>query len=283
VLAFEGNAILQIVASGGLDGLASRVAAQLVASPEVAAVVLTGSHVSGQVGDDSDLDFFVFSDSELEAERNRLAASFADTRFAVVVGDTTFGDSDTWRATGTDTWFDITFWSRAWAEEQLDRVLISRQATLGYSTAFWRSIRNGKPLYERDEWHPNLQRRARSPYPDALTDAIVSKNMTWLASHPFSFRHQIASAVARGDRLSVNHRLAAWFASYFDVLFALNQVLHPGEKRLIDVAEAECSLLPPTLRAEVETALAAVDPLPILDRLLSDLQASIPQVAPVAR
>ena len=46
------------------------------------------------------------------------------------------------------------------------------------------------------------------------------------------------------DRVSLNHRIAALLASYFDVIFALNRVLHPGEKRLIEWAQAHCAHLP---------------------------------------
>jgi hypothetical protein len=53
----------------------------------------------------------------------------------------------------------------------------------------------------------------------------------------------------------MNHRLAALLASAFDVLFALNRVPHPGEKRLLELA-ARLPLAPADLRARVEAMLS---------------------------
>jgi len=33
-------------------------------------------------------------------------------------------------------------------------------------------------------------------------------------------------------------------ASYFDIIFAMNEMLHPGEKRLVGYASDNCKLLP---------------------------------------
>ncbi len=76
-----------------------------------------------------------------------------------------------------------------WADRQLDEVLLHHRGRIGYSTAFWRSIRMAQPLYERNTWHADLQRRAQHPYPDPLRRNIVGVNYPYLRGHPFSFRH----------------------------------------------------------------------------------------------
>ena len=72
-----------------------------------------------------------------------------------------------------------------------------------------------------------------------------------------SYAYQIKKAVLRSDLVSINHRLAALLASYFDILFALNRKLHPGEKRLVEYAQNRCSKLPENMVEDIQRLLAA--------------------------
>jgi hypothetical protein len=63
--------------------------------------------------------------------------------------------------------------------------------------------------------------------------------------------------VARQDLVSVNHRVAALLASYFDVLFALNRVPHPGEKWLVALATKRCPVVPAGMAGDVAALAAA--------------------------
>ncbi len=68
-----------------------------------------------------------------------------------------------------------------------------------------------------------------------------------------SYDAQIRKAASRGDKIAVNHRMAAFMESYFDVLFALNRRTHPGEKRLDKLAERDCAILPKDFRKYIDT------------------------------
>lgn len=59
-----------------------------------------------------------------------------------------------------------------------------------------------------------------------------------------SFDKQILKAQNRKDLVSVNHRVTEFLASYFDIIFALNEMTHPGEKRMQEICSKECKILP---------------------------------------
>ena len=59
-----------------------------------------------------------------------------------------------------------------------------------------------------------------------------------------SFDSQIEKAENRNDYVSVNHRVTEFLASYFDIIFALNEMTHPGEKRMQSICSKECKILP---------------------------------------
>lgn len=222
---------------------------RLAKDPSVAAVVLVGSRANGMAESDSDFDIFVYMDrdTQLGDLRTSLAQELADPAAWKSTEESAFGDGDVWRLRDGGRWLDLMYWTTAWGDAQLRRVLVDHRASLGYSTAFWRSIRDAQALYARDVWHTELQQLARQPYPEELRRNIVRLNYPFLRAHPFSYRDQTAKAIERHDTASINHRVAAWLASYFDILFAVNRVLHPGEKRLLDFAARECPVVPEDL------------------------------------
>ena len=92
---------------------------------------------------------------------------------------------------------------------------------------------------------------------EALRLAVIRQNHAVLRRVIPSYTHQVEKAARRGDWVSVNHRVAALLASYFDVIFALNRVLHPGEKRLVQIVEERCPLRPAGMAEQIQAVLAA--------------------------
>ncbi len=235
--------------------LARRVAVSYAGLPPVLAVALAGSVAAG-VGDaNSDIDLYVYSTTPLELEARRAIAERDAARADV---DNRFWEpGDEWIDRETGIKVDVTFRHPGWIEEQLDRVLRRHQASTGYSTCFWYNVLNSQSLFDRDGWYARLQAGAQQPYPEALRRAVIAKNYPILNQKLSAYSHQIESAARRDDWVSINHRVAALLASYFDILFALNRLPHPGEKRLLRAVEEGCKKYPPTVRADVERLVRA--------------------------
>jgi hypothetical protein len=86
----------------------------------------------------------------------------------------------------------------------------------------------------------------------------VEKNHPVLRRKLSSYLEQIELALRRADPVSVQHRVTAVLASYFDILFAVNRVPNPGEKRLLAHARRLCPKRPPGLEPQVEAVIRAV-------------------------
>lgn len=236
--------------------LARRLATEFGRFDEVKAIALGGSVASGAAGPGSDIDLYVFTTAPVPLQkRTELAARCGYTR--ADLGLEFWDPGDEWMDTATGIEVDVIYWDTAWIEDQLARVLLRHQASMGYTTCFWNTLQKALSLYDPQVWLDAVQQSTWVPYPEELRLNIIRANHAVLRRVIPSYAHQIEKAQSRGDLVSVNHRVAALLASYFDVLFALNRVLHPGEKRLLTFAEQNCPLLPSGFSADVTQLLTA--------------------------
>lgn len=219
------------------QSLARRVADLFSAFPNVEAIALAGSGASVAIDRDSDIDLYVYITSGIPlSDRVAIVEQLGTTRADLNLQFWDLGYE--WYAAETGIEVDVIYWHTSWIEDQLDRVLVEHQASTGYSTCFWHTVRNSLILYDKSEWLRKLKEKSAVPFPDALRRAIIAKNHPILRRVIPSYLHQIEKAIGRNDLVSVNHRVAALLASYFDVLFALNRLPNPGEKRLLKTAAA---------------------------------------------
>jgi Domain of unknown function (DUF4037) len=258
--------------------LARRVAASFAAIPDVEAVALGGSRASQMAGDDSDVDLYVYASPEPPLERRAAIASAAAGRLEL--DNHFFETGDEWVDGPTGLALDVMYRGPRWIEDQLDRVLVRHEASVGYSTALWHSVHRSVPLFDRRGWYASLQARAAAPYPEPLRRAIVARNQPLLRDNLSSYLRQLERAVARGDAVSANHRVAAFLASYFDILFAVHRVPHPGEKRLVTIARQRCPRAPAGFDAAITALVASLpgpDTVPRADLLAEELDALLLQ------
>jgi hypothetical protein len=219
----------------------------------VVTVALAGSGVTGAADEQSDIDLYVYAAEPIAmADRVAIAMSFATH---AEVGNDFWEPGDEWIDAQTGRHVDVMYRTPAWIEEQLARVLVRHEASAGYSTCFWHNVLHSTPLFDRSGWYRDLQAKATSPYPQPLRHAIIAKNHPILRQTLSSYLTQIERAVRRGDSVSIQHRVTALLASYFDVLFALNELPHPGEKRLLQLAATRCAKTPADMESQFNALL----------------------------
>lgn len=259
--------------------LARRVARLFIELPQVEAVALSGSHGAGGVGHDrvSDIDLYVCTRGDIDLAVRRGIVDAAGGATHADIGLTFWGPGDEWLDAVTGIHVDVVYFDAGWMADQLDRVLVRHEASLGYSTCFWHTIRGSLVLEDPRGWLAALKARSRGTYPEALRQNVIELNHAALRGLLPSYSTQVAKAARRGDLVSVNHRLTGLLASYFDVLFAFNRVSHPGEKRLVEAASRLARTpegMAADLRDILETATTDLSGLPVrVDRLLDLLDA----------
>jgi len=238
------------------ERLIRELARRFQAFPNVEAIAVAGSLAQGSGDPQSDIDLYVYAPVVISlAARQALVADMGASRADL---DLRFWDlGDEWYDAQTGIEVDVIYWEPARIEGYLDRVWRQHQASMGYTTCHWYTVRHSRSLYDRHGWFAGLQRQSDRPYPEALRQDIIAKNHAVLRRVIPSYVHQIEKASQRADLVSLNHRLAALLASYFDVLFAVNCLLHPGEKRLVAWAQAHCARQPVAMAEHLESVLEA--------------------------
>lgn len=142
-----------------------------------------------------------------------------------------------------------------WISDVLNRIIIECKADTGYTTCFWANIRNSVILYDRNNRLSKLQDKCKVSYPEKLKENILKKNYPLLKQQMPAYYYQIEKALKRNDLISVNHRTAALFASYFDIIFAVNEMLHPGEKKLIKIIKDRGVKVPKDMELNINNIL----------------------------
>lgn len=222
---------------------------ELSAFEEVEAIALGGSRAGSDFDEKSDYDVYVYCKDRISEDvRSALLEKYCRR---IEVGNHFWEYEDNCTLNdGIDIdilYRDLDAFARGVAE-----VVDAYQAHNGYTTCMWHNLCTCKIIYDRDGRLTSLQEKYRLPYPAGLKENIIRRNMDLLRYAMPAYEVQIAKAVKRGDTVSIHHRVTEFMASYFDIIFALNELTHPGEKRLLALCEKQCEKLPENFRSNLE-------------------------------
>ena len=214
---------------------------ELGSLPQVEAIALGGSRVTGKNDEKSDYDVYVYITNSIDENVRR---SILDKYCGYMEIGNSFWEleDDVTLKDGID--MDIIYRNMDDFEKMVSSVVIDCVASNGYTTCMWHNLITSKIVLDKNGKLNELQKKYQIKYPEKLKKNIVSNNLKLLSGMLPSFDMQIKKAENRGDLVSVNHRVTEFLASYFDIIFALNEMTHPGEKRMQSICSAECRILP---------------------------------------
>lgn len=240
---------------------------------EVDAIAIGGSSAAKTSDSKSDIDVYIFSKTGIPIAVREQIIKPISSRFEI--GGEYFGSGDEFFVDSLSKQLDVMYWNMNWFEGVVENTWFKHYPKNGYTTCFLYTLKNFKIVYDKNYWLKNLQNKIDTPYPKQLKENIIKRNLMLMKDKPFaSYYEQIEKAILRKDYVSVNHRLAAFIASYFDIIFAINDMLHPGEKKLIKYVKDNCKILPENFEENLLRLLEQPNDktLEILDEIILQLK-----------
>lgn len=237
----------------------------------IEAIALAGSLGANSADEMSDYDLYIYSNEPISVDfRKQIAKKFAD-KFEI--NNQYFETGDEWILRDNSKVVDIMYRKPCDIEGNINWIWKNHNACVGYTTCFVFNVKNSEILYDKNGWYKNLQESVSGGYPEELQKNIIAKNLPLLNFKLVaSYIEQVEKAIKRNDLISVNHRVSAFLASYFDVLFAKNKVLHCGEKRLKNYALKVCKILPNNFESDINDLFTNDDKVKILKSLANNLK-----------
>jgi hypothetical protein len=165
---------------------------------------------------------------------------------------------DFWTLKTSGKELELRFRSPMWLMGELRSILVNYEAKAGYTTCEWHKLMNSYALFDPIEWFEDLKESSDVPYPEGLKTAILRKNLYLLKGCRHWGYSRLKRALHRADIAEVNITISDMLCSYFDIIFAFNNVTHPGRKNMIENAKVYCGKLPHNFEEDVKELILSV-------------------------
>lgn len=232
------------------DGILLELVEEFSRCESIEAILLSGSRTTSNFDKNSDYDLYIYSNNEVPLEfRKKIADKYFDY---AELDNTTWEREDQGFLKEIGVQVDLVYRDVEFIEKKLEEIVVDCIASTGYTTCFWANLIRSDILYDKNGKLGQLQRKFDVDYPEQLRRNIVTKNFPLLNKIIPAYTNQIKKALKRDDFISVNHRISAYFESYFDIIFAINMKLHPGEKKLLKITKEELVYIPRCMEEDIE-------------------------------
>ena len=208
---------------------------------EVEAIALGGSRAGENYDEKSDYDVYLYVNSPIsEEKRKNILQKFCSY---MEIGNS-FWEYEDNCVLNNGIEIDILYRDMKDFMKGIERVVAEYHPSNSYTTCMWHNLITCKILYDKNGTLEKYKNKYTINYPKQLKENIIKRQLELIDSSMPAYPNQIKKAILRKDFVSINHRITEFLASYFDLLFAINEITHPGEKRLIQLCKKQCKILP---------------------------------------
>ena len=208
---------------------------------EVDAIALGGSRAGENYDEKSDYDVYLYVNSPInEEKRKNILQKFCSY---MEIGNS-FWEYEDNCVLNNGIEIDILYRDMKDFMKGIERVVAEYHPSNSYTTCMWHNLITCKILYDKNGTLEKYKNKYTINYPKQLKENIIKRQLELIDSSMPAYPNQIKKAISRKDFVSINHRITEFLASYFDLLFAINEITHPGEKRLIQLCKKQCKILP---------------------------------------
>lgn len=240
---------------------------ELAAIPQIEAMALGGSRAGDEFDEKSDYDLYLYCTAPIDTEVRRM---ILEKYCAYMEIGNSFWETEDNCVLNNGVDIDILYRNLNDFTTQVSNVVERFQASNGYTTCMWHNLITCKIIYDSAGRLTKTKERFSVPYPAALKKNIIDRNMKLLCDAMPAYRSQIEKAIKRNDIVSIGHRTTAFMESYFDIIFAMNELTHPGEKRLVELCKKRCTLLPRNFEENIERLYAHM--FSVTEKVNSDIE-----------
>lgn len=231
------------------DDIINNLFRELSEQKEIEAIGLGGSRAGTDYDEKSDYDVYLYCNDKISEDlREKILSKYCSY---MELGNH-FWEYEDNCTLKNDIDIDLLYRNLDEHIKTIEDVVEKYRASNGYSTCMWSNLITCKIIYDRNGRLTRAKERFNVKYPIELKQNIIKRNMRLLHNSMPSYNHQILKAVSRNDKVNLGNRVTAFMDSYFDVMFALNEITHPGEKRLVQKCKEQCEILPNNFEKNID-------------------------------
>lgn len=247
---------------------------------EVESIALGGSRSGKNYDEKSDYDVYLYINSAInEEKRKNILKKFCSY---MEIGNS-FWEYEDNCILNNGIEIDILYRDMEDFIKGIERVVVECQPSNSYTTCMWHNLITCKILYDKNGKLEKYKNKYSINYPKQLKENIIKRQLELIDSSMPSYPKQITKAVQRKDFVSINHRITEFLASYFDLLFAINEVTHPGEKRLVQLCKRQCKILPENFEENLNLLFSYMYSKENQDSLMKILEEIIKNIKDIAK